>query len=97
MKKLILCFLFAILSSCSVAPTAVSDSPNDSEFSEASEVSKKSKESPSSPSMKRKAKSCICTKIWMPVCGENNKTYGNSCEADCAGVKYTGGSCEEKE
>ena len=45
--------------------------------------------------MKAKAKSCICVKLWMPVCGENKKTYGNACEADCAGVKYTGGACEE--
>ncbi|AUO00194.1 hypothetical protein DOM21_09410 [Bacteriovorax stolpii] len=46
--------------------------------------------------MKNKAKECICTKLWMPVCGENNKTYGNACEADCAGVKYTEGACKDK-
>ncbi|MBC7712901.1 MAG: hypothetical protein H7177_06155 [Rhizobacter sp.] len=42
------------------------------------------------------AKNCICVKMWMPVCGANNKTYGNSCEADCAQVKYTQGECAAK-
>ena len=42
-------------------------------------------------------KNCICVKMWMPVCGTNNKTYGNSCEADCAGVKYKQGPCEAKD
>ncbi len=41
------------------------------------------------------AKSCICPKLWMPVCGENQKTYGNTCEANCAGVKFTQGPCEK--
>ena len=42
-------------------------------------------------------KSCVCPKLWMPVCGENQKTYGNTCEANCVGVKYTQGKCEEKQ
>ena len=36
---------------------------------------------------------CICVQLWMPVCGENGKTYSNACFADCARVKYTQGSC----
>jgi hypothetical protein len=38
-------------------------------------------------------KNCVCVQLWMPVCGENGKTYSNSCFADCAGVKFTQGSC----
>jgi hypothetical protein len=50
---------------------------------------------PTASIIKNKAASCTCMKMWMPVCGENKKTYGNSCEADCAGVKYTSGECSK--
>ncbi len=39
---------------------------------------------------------CMCTKQYDPVCGCNQKTYGNSCEAECNGItNYTKGPCSE--
>ena len=42
------------------------------------------------------AKRCLCPQLWMPVCGDNGKTYSNACFADCASQKYSMGSCEKK-
>lgn len=40
---------------------------------------------------------CVCILIYDPVCGCNNKTYGNSCEAECAGImQYTKGECDTR-
>ena len=39
-------------------------------------------------------KQCICNKIYQPVCGCNDVTYGNSCEAECKGIEYSEGSCK---
>jgi len=37
---------------------------------------------------------CACLAVYEPVCGCNEKTYGNSCEAECAGInEYTEGVC----
>ncbi len=39
---------------------------------------------------------CMCPMVYDPVCGCDNKTYGNECEANCSGIKtYTKGACPE--
>ena len=38
-------------------------------------------------------KDCLCVEIYSPVCSDNNKTYSNACEAECAGVNYVNGEC----
>jgi hypothetical protein len=41
---------------------------------------------------------CMCTMQYDPVCGCNNKTYGNACTARCHGItKYVKGECPGNE
>jgi len=82
MKTAILSLLILILTSCTATPTKTV-------------VVEEQKPSPAETTP-QEVKNCICVKMWLPVCGSNKKTYGNSCEADCAGVKYKQGACESK-
>ncbi len=40
---------------------------------------------------------CVCTMQYDPVCGCNNKTYSNACDAECHGIMdYKPGPCEKQ-
>jgi len=49
-------------------------------FGAAAHVSHAEPESPVRPIL------CACPKVLSPVCGRDNETYGNSCEARCHGA-----------
>ena len=45
----------------------------------------------------RSKASCVCSKIYVPVCGQDKKTYNNTCLAGCAKVKVAAkGACRSK-
>lgn len=86
MIKIIFYSLFFVLASCTATPTTVTTVTTSEDLE---------KEVLTNETTLQKASSCICVKMWIPVCGKNKKTYGNACEADCAGVKFTNGACAE--
>lgn len=47
------------------------------------------------PCVENTMESCVCLEVYSPVCGCNNKTYTNSCHAECIGVTYIEGACKE--
>ena len=47
---------------------------------------------------KRIDNEALCTMVYEPVCGCDQKTYSNACHADRAGITaYTNGPCAEKQ
>lgn len=100
MKKLTTLLVFALLSfnvSCSeqtvktktiTTEQKVTDSP-----AELTEIKKPEIKKPARD-LSKAGKNCICIKMWMPVCGDDKKTYGNACEAQCKGVAFTQGECQ---
>jgi hypothetical protein len=49
---------------------------------------------PAAPASPAPDAGCFCFDLYDPVCGSNDKTYGNSCEASCDGIStYRQGEC----
>ena len=43
-------------------------------------------------------KPCLCPHVYLPVCGVDGRSYGNACQAGCAGVEIDHrGECKDKE
>ena len=46
--------------------------------------------------IEKESDDCVCTMQYDPVCGCNDKTYSNACEAECHGITtYTTGPCKD--
>ncbi len=84
MKFLALLSLSILLYSCSSSEShnKTQDTTNETKTQEANKVTP--------------LKNCLCVKMYMPVCGKDQKTYGNACEAECRGIEFTQGSCEDQ-
>ena len=45
--------------------------------------------------VEKRREDCVCIALYDPVCGCNDVTYGNACEAECAGItNYVKGPCK---
>lgn len=86
MKKIISLFIFFYITLCFNVTAFGGKSPTPAKGED------KKTSTPETPKLER----CICPMIYLPVCGEDKKTYSNSCQANCAGVKVTSpGECEK--
>lgn len=92
----ILTILFSLLIISACSAHKVESKPVIAEASTAPIAMPKKLEDKASPSVPQKnMQKCVCVQLWMPVCGENEKTYSNACFAQCAGVKFKQGSCSK--
>lgn len=89
MKKLIMPIFIILLSAC-----AAPKSSNPALIAETKPTDGKTLKT--STKIPIDIKECICIQLWLPVCGENGKTYSNACFAKCARVKYTQGACSKE-
>ncbi len=94
MKKLTTFLLFALLSlnvACSEQAVKTENVTTEPKVTKTPEIKKPARD------LSKAGKNCICIKMWMPVCGDDKKTYGNACEAQCKGVGFTQGECQATE
>ncbi len=82
----IFCVLFVTVSCQNHAPTQVKHNEHNEQVQEELK-----------PTQNVLKKSCVCPMHYLPVCDEHgNKTYSNSCVAECNQIKdYRMGACED--